>query len=128
MNTARTIATVKFTFSYWTLGQAMVAAMRRRRAERAELACMTDYQLRDIGLSRGEAQAIAAGLYTPDAPSTPALKAAMAWLRTWYEHRKAMRALMALDDHQLKDMGIHRSGITDAVRCGDDRTPVTATG
>lgn len=39
-----------------------------------------------------------------------------------------MRALMALNDHELKDIGIHRSGIADAVRTGGDRPPVTATG
>jgi len=34
---------------------------------------------------------------------------------TLYEHHKATRMLMALDDHALKDIGLHRSEILSAV-------------
>jgi uncharacterized protein YjiS (DUF1127 family) len=37
------------------------------------------------------------------------------------EHARAVRALMALDDHALKDMGIDRSGIRAAVHEGGGR-------
>ncbi|HYG86020.1 MAG TPA: DUF1127 domain-containing protein [Azospirillum sp.] len=43
-----------------------VIAYRRRRTESAELYAMSDHELRDIGLSRTDAHAIAAGTYAPD--------------------------------------------------------------
>lgn len=88
-SSARTIDTAKSAFPVWALGRAMavlatrqVAGMRRRRAERAELRRMTDFQLRDIGLTRCDAHAIDAGLYTRATSRTAGrtLKAAVKWL------------------------------------------------
>lgn len=42
-------------------------------------------------------------------------------IAAFHLHRKAERALMALDDHGLHDIGIHRSEIHSAIRPGEDR-------
>ena len=77
---------------------------------------------------RASSHAMAAGNHTPRRTAGRALMAAVEWLWKRYQHRKAMHALMALNDHELKDIGLPRSGIADAVRTGRDRSSVTATG
>jgi uncharacterized protein YjiS (DUF1127 family) len=44
-------------------------------------------------------------------------------LATWSSHRKARRALDALDDRMLRDMGIDRGQIHDAVHGRDFFSP-----
>ncbi|HSK38778.1 MAG TPA: DUF1127 domain-containing protein [Arenibaculum sp.] len=39
----------------------------------------------------------------------------------YHERRRAVAALLAMDDHVLKDIGLHRGGIVDAVYTGGDR-------
>ena len=57
-------------------------------------------------------------LRRPGVPAQRVVAAAREWWTaygTWLERRRAVRALGALDDRTLKDMGLHRSEIESAV-------------
>ena len=45
----------------------------------------------------------------------PALKSILHALKARHERRIAIRALAAMDDHQLSDIGIERGSVVDAV-------------
>ncbi len=88
-----------------------------------ELNALNDRELADIGLSRGEIQAVAARSVT--APATPSLTAAFGQLVQdlviapvvlWNRRRAAYSALNALDNRMLADIGVARAEIEDVVK------------
>jgi len=67
---------------------------------------------------RNSLRALLGFLRRPGVPVRLVAAAAREWriaYGTWLERRRAIRALGALDDRSLKDMGLHRSEIESAV-------------
>jgi uncharacterized protein YjiS (DUF1127 family) len=67
---------------------------------------------------RTSLRALFAFLRRPGVPARLVAATAREWWTaygTWLERRRAVRALGALDDRSLKDMGLHRSEIESAV-------------
>ena len=67
---------------------------------------------------RTSLRALLGVLRRPGVPAGLVAAAAREWWTaygTWVERRRAVRALGALDDRSLKDMGMHRSEIESAV-------------
>jgi uncharacterized protein YjiS (DUF1127 family) len=67
---------------------------------------------------RTSLRALLGNLRRPRVPAGLVAAAAREWWTaygTWLERRRAVRALGALDDRSLKDMGLHRSEIESAV-------------
>ena len=67
---------------------------------------------------RNSLRALLGFLRRPGVPVRLVAAAAREWWTaygTWLERRRAIRALGALDDRSLKDMGLHRSEIESAV-------------
>lgn len=88
-----------------------------------ELTALTDRELADIGLSRGDLPAVAWRSVT--APKAPRLTVAfgemvhdlvIAPVALWNKRRAAYSALNALDDRMLADIGVARAEIADVVK------------
>lgn len=72
-----------------------------------------------------------AGLVSHDLPArdaaegiSPTFAGPLRRFAMWRERRRAIRELSRYSDAMLKDMGISRSEIIDAVRCGRPATPI----
>jgi uncharacterized protein YjiS (DUF1127 family) len=88
-----------------------------------ELAALSDRELADIGLTRGDIPAVAArSVTTPKAPSLIAAFGVMvqdlliAPVVLWNKRRAAYAALNALDNRMLADIGVARAEIADVVK------------
>jgi uncharacterized protein YjiS (DUF1127 family) len=103
--------------------RAWADAWRKRREYRrayAELQGFSDYELQDIGLSRGE---IRTAIYGTTLPLGTRLGVALSRgldrvfgaLASWHRHHKTFVELNSLDDHVLRDIGIQRADITNVV-------------
>jgi uncharacterized protein YjiS (DUF1127 family) len=88
-----------------------------------ELSALSDRELADIGLARGEIPAVAARSVT--APAAPSLTVAFGQLVQdlliapvvlWNRRRAAYSALNALDNRMLADIGVARAEIADVVK------------
>ncbi len=95
--------------------RAIARSNRLRKAVR-ELSQMTDYELKDIGLSRGD---IRTAVYGRPAVPVPGLAARFrAWsaglakdLAAWRKDREIRASLNRLDDHLLADIGMGRERV-----------------
>lgn len=94
-----------------------------RNAIARELSALTDRELADIGLTRGDIPAVAAQSVT--VPAGPGLIAAfgemlhdlvIAPVVLWNNRRVAFSALNALDNRMLADIGLSRAELSDVVR------------
>lgn len=88
-----------------------------------QLAALTDRELADIGLTRGDIPAVALRSVTiPAGPSVTASFGQMlhdlivAPVALWNRRRVAFSALNGLDDRMLADIGVARAEITDVVK------------
>lgn len=107
-------------------GKHVVNAVRRAfefGAITRELAVLSDRELADIGLTRGDIPAVAARSVT--VPATPGLGTAfgemlhdlvVAPVALWNRRRAAYSALNALDNRMLADIGVARAEIGDVVK------------
>jgi uncharacterized protein YjiS (DUF1127 family) len=94
-----------------------------RAAITRQLSALTDRELADIGLSRGDIPAVAARSVT--VPAGPGLVTAfgemvhdlaIAPVVLWNKRRAAYSALNALDNRMLADIGVARAEIADVVK------------
>lgn len=92
-------------------------AMERRRTIR-ELSRLDDRMLRDIGLERDQIEDYAAKFSASDMTPTARPNGLFALIRSWNERRVAIKELEGLDDRLLRDIGLTRGDIQDAVTCG----------
>lgn len=46
------------------------------------------------------------------------LSSILAGINRWFRYRSTLRELSGLSDHELRDLGIHRSDIADVARYG----------
>ncbi len=46
------------------------------------------------------------------------LSSILAGINRWFRYRSTLRELSGLNDHELKDLGIHRSDISAVARSG----------
>lgn len=98
----------------------------RRFMERAaiarELSALDDRELSDIGLGRGDIDAVAQASVVNDGPSVTAAFGEMlhdllvAPVALWNKRRAAYGALNALDDRMLSDIGLARAEIGSVVK------------
>lgn len=86
-------------------------ALIKRRTVR-ELRRLDDHMLLDLGLTRGDVEAFAGTLAEKRLPSRPGLGSR---LRAWFQRQRTIRALEALDDRLLADIGLERGRIAAAV-------------
>ena len=98
-----------------------IATVTRNSAAKRELYAMQDYELADLGITRGEIEFVVSG-HRRRGFST-LLKASKRYLgNVWAKIETAMRIragyreLMAMDDSQLADLGISRGMIDNVVR------------
>lgn len=108
-----------------TFASRVVNAARRiveRTALERELAALSDRELADIGLLRGDIPAVAEKSVTvPEGPNLIAAFGEMlhdlliAPVVVWNKRRTAYSALEALDDRMLADIGVARAEIADVV-------------
>ena len=94
-----------------------------RNAIARELSALTDRELADIGLFRGDVPAVAAQSVTVPAGPSPlaafvelAHDFAVAPVVLWNKRRRAFNALAALDDRMLADIGVARAEIAEVVK------------
>ena len=86
-------------------------AMLKSRTVR-ELRRLDDRMLLDLGLTRGDVEAFAGTLVEKRLPARPGL---FARIRNWVQRQRTIRALEALDDRLLADIGLERGRIAVAV-------------
>ncbi|MGH6932736.1 MAG: DUF1127 domain-containing protein [Dongiaceae bacterium] len=84
------------------------AAWRHRRAAYWELMALDDRMLHDIGLSRGDIPAVIAGIGRHEVLED---LAGLNGLRAWNRSRDVSKALHALDNRMLDDIGMVRGDI-----------------
>jgi uncharacterized protein YjiS (DUF1127 family) len=86
----------------------------RRQVAYRELSALDDYLLRDIGLTRGDIPYVVRALSEMEAQSRETADAdhdVLRSIRLWNRSRSAARALHALDDHMLSDIGLVRGDV-----------------
>lgn len=108
-------------FYAWTrqTWRAFADAWRKRRAYGrafAELQTLSDYELHDIGMSRGDIRVAVYGARLPlSTRLAEAMSRVFARFAAWRRRRHTIVELNSLDDHVLRDIGITRGDITSTV-------------
>ncbi|MDX1575208.1 MAG: DUF1127 domain-containing protein [Kiloniellales bacterium] len=107
----------------WMVRHEVVLPLRQRiqmRRAVAELQRLDDRALRDIGIERGQIETIVRAM-KPETPRSPRPEVGpVAAIRRWIVRRRTIKALSALDDRLLEDIGLVRAHIPDFVRDLDE--------
>jgi uncharacterized protein YjiS (DUF1127 family) len=89
--------------------------MRRSLTNRAAVAGARASQPPFVEFT-GAADSVSGGILAGARALGALAQGAVAAARRWHERRQTIRALLDLDDHRLKDIGLSRSTILAAVR------------
>lgn len=94
----------------------LVKQWHARRQTYAQLMRMSDHQLNDIGIVRGEIEDIVYGRRSGPGPARRLFQVLARTYKSWRARQIARAHLAALDDHVLMDIGLTRADIEAAVR------------
>ncbi len=107
----------------WMVRHEVVLPLRQRiqtRRAMAELHRLNDRALGDIGIERGQIETVVRTM-RPEAPHNPRPEVGpIAAIRRWFERRRTIKTLSALDDRLLEDIGLVRAHIPEFVRDLDE--------
>ena len=99
--------------------RSLAAAWRKRRDYSrafAELQTFSDYELHDIGMSRGDIRAAVYGARLPlSTRVAEAISRMFGVFAAWRRRRHTIVELNSLDDHLLRDIGLNRGDISRTV-------------